>query len=124
MDYQGRSGYGNRPTALSELSLFAIFWRTHTVLSGKITTDAGMHVITEKRIWEAIERWPGSAGALDAWYRLIKALQPRNFAALKAVFPALDKVGGFHVFDIGGNKIRLIAVVHYLPQRLYIIKHS
>ncbi len=79
-----------------------------------------MHVITEKRIWEATERWPRSAGALDAWYRLIKVLKPRDFAALKAVFPALDKVGEFHVFDVGGNKIRLIAVVHYSTQRLYI----
>lgn len=79
-----------------------------------------MHVITEKRIWEAIERWPRSSAALDSWYRLIKALKPRDFAALKAVFPALDKVSGFHVFDIGGDKIRLIALVHYPTHRLYI----
>jgi mRNA interferase HigB len=81
-----------------------------------------MHVIAEKRIWEAIDRWPRAARALDAWYRLIKALAPRDYAELKGVFPALDKVGEFHVFDIGGNKIRLIAVVLYPGQRLY-IKH-
>lgn len=81
-----------------------------------------MHVITEKRIWEAIEHWPRAATALDAWYRLIKGLRPRDFAGLKAAFPPLDKVGRFYVFDIGGNKIRLIAVVHFSTQRLY-IKH-
>ena len=81
-----------------------------------------MHVITEKRIWEAKEKWALSASALDAWYRLVKTCRPKDFAAMKAIFPATDKVGSFHVFDIGGNKLRLIAVVHYNAQRLY-IKH-
>ncbi|AMW86274.1 hypothetical protein AK972_5474 [Pseudomonas yamanorum] len=36
------------------------------------------------------------------------------------MFPATDKVGQFHVFDIGGNKLRLIAFVHYQVQRIYI----
>lgn len=81
-----------------------------------------MHVITVRRIWEAKAQWPRSAAALDAWYRLIKAAKPTDFAALKRIFPATDKVGAMHVFDIGGNKVRLIAVVHYTSQRLY-IKH-
>ncbi|WP_300627140.1 type II toxin-antitoxin system HigB family toxin [Pseudomonas sp.] len=32
----------------------------------------------------------------------------------------MDKVGGLHVFNIAGNKLRLIAVVCYQMQRLYI----
>ncbi|AKJ97578.1 hypothetical protein PHLH5_04470 [Pseudomonas sp. Cab53] len=79
-----------------------------------------MHVITEKRIWEAKERWPHSASALDQWYRLIKRNNPIDFAAMKSIFPAIDKVGPLHVFDIGGNKLRLIAVVRYRARRLYI----
>lgn len=81
-----------------------------------------MHVKTEKRIWEAKEKWPRSSAALDAWYRVAKAIRPGDFAGMKATFPATDKVGVFHVFDIGGNKLRLIAIVHYKAQRLY-IKH-
>ena len=71
-----------------------------------------MHIITQKRIWEAKEKWPKAANALDAWYRLMKASAPKDFAAMKGIFPATDKVGPHHVFDIGGNKIRLIAIVH------------
>jgi len=41
---------------------------------------------------------------------------------MRAMLPSTDKVGKFHVFDIGGNKIRLIASVNYSGQRLY-IKH-
>ncbi|UUQ67141.1 type II toxin-antitoxin system HigB family toxin [Pseudomonas fuscovaginae UPB0736] len=81
-----------------------------------------MRVITEKRIREAKAKWPGAASALDAWCRRIKGSSPGSFSALKAIFPATDKVGSLHVFDIGGNKLRLIAGVHYGAQQLY-IKH-
>ena len=53
-------------------------------------------------------------------YRKAKGARPADFADMKALFPALDKVGRFHVFDIGGNKLRLIAIVRYGGQRLYI----
>lgn len=79
-----------------------------------------MHIITQKRIWEAKDRWPQTASALDAWYRLMRASEPSCFAEMKSLFPATDKVGGQHVFDIGGNKIRLIAVVHYRFKKIYI----
>jgi mRNA interferase HigB len=83
--------------------------------------DCGpMHIITQKRIWEAKARWPHAATALDTWYRLIKASEPADFASMKSVFPAVDKVGRHHVFDIGGNKLRLIAVVHYRFRKIYI----
>ena len=81
-----------------------------------------MRVISEKRIWEAKEKWPHSASALDEWYRRIKRNSPEDFASMKAIFSATDKVGQFHVFDIGGNKLRLIAFVGYQSQRIY-IKH-
>ena len=79
-----------------------------------------MHVITQKRIWEAKQKWPQAASALDAWYRLMKSSEPGSFAEMKALFPAIDKVGRQHIFAIGGNKIRLIAVVHYRFRKVYI----
>lgn len=79
-----------------------------------------MHIITAKRIRQAKEQWPQVARALDTWYRKAKGAKPADFADMKALFPALDKVGRFHVFDIGGNKLRLIAIVRYGGQRLYI----
>lgn len=79
-----------------------------------------MHVITQKRIWEAQEAFPESATALDAWYRIIKSASPTCFSEMKQLFPSVDKVGNCHVFDIGGNKIRLIAWVNYPTQQIYI----
>ena len=79
-----------------------------------------MHVITRARIIEAKNNWPQAETALDGWYRIMKANDPKDFAEMKLLFPAVDKVGKLHVFDIGGNKIRLIAVVMYQAKRVYI----
>lgn len=79
-----------------------------------------MHAITQKRIWEAKAKCPHSATALDAWYHLMSRVEPRDFAAMKQLFPGVDKVGNKHVFDIGGNKLRLIASADYVFKKIYI----
>lgn len=79
-----------------------------------------MHVITHARIVAAQDKHPDSAGALDHWYRIVKRAAWRNFAEIKGCFPATDKVGDKYVFDIGGNKLRLIAAIHFNTGRLYV----
>lgn len=79
-----------------------------------------MHIITQQRIWEAKKKYPDIAIALDGWYRVIKKNQFNNFAELKRSFNTIDKVGDFYVFDIGGNKLRLIANIHFKRQKIYI----
>ena len=43
-----------------------------------------------------------------------------SFAHLRQVFRSVDKVGKFTVFDIGGNKFRLIVAIHYNRKKVYI----
>jgi len=43
-----------------------------------------------------------------------------QWAELKTAFNAIDKVGELRVFDIGGNKYRLIACIRFEKQILYI----
>lgn len=79
-----------------------------------------MHVITQSRIWAAKAKYPDAASALDGWYRVIKKNQFNNFAELKRSFNSVDKIGSVFVFDIGGNKIRLIATIHFQRKKVYI----
>jgi len=79
-----------------------------------------MHIITQKRIWEAQKHYPESASALEGWYRIIKNNTFKNYAELKKCFNAIDKVGEQYVFDIGGNKLRLIAYIHFNRGKVYI----
>lgn len=79
-----------------------------------------MHVITQKRIWEAKEKYGECASALDGWYRVIKNNSYNNYAELKRSFNSVDKVNDHYVFNIGGNKLRLITYIHFLRQKVYI----
>lgn len=79
-----------------------------------------MHVITQQRIWEAKKKYPEVVSALDGWYRVIKRNRFANFSELKKSFNNIDKVGSLYVFDIGGNKLKLIANIHFDRQKIYI----
>jgi mRNA interferase HigB len=43
-----------------------------------------------------------------------------SFEQLREVFPHADQVGESTVFNIAGNKVRLIAAVHYNTNKIYI----
>jgi mRNA interferase HigB len=43
-----------------------------------------------------------------------------TWAALKAAFNTVDKVGDLVVFNVGGNKYRLIAHIRFEKQIVYI----
>ncbi len=79
-----------------------------------------MRIITRKRLNEFAEQQPESTSALAHWYRAMKQRNFTSFADLRTVFPAADQVGKLTVFNIGGNKVRLIAALHYNRQRVYI----
>lgn len=79
-----------------------------------------MHIITRTRIVDFANKHPDCATALNSWYRIIKHSTISNFAELRSIFPSADQVEGLTVFNIGGNKARLIAAIHYNTQKLYI----
>lgn len=67
---------------------------------------------------------PGRGGAeqpLKAWVKIVEAAQWTKPTDIKAMFRSADILGGGRViFDIGGNKYRLVAAVHYRGQRIYV----
>ena len=79
-----------------------------------------MHVITRKRLNEFAEKHPDMRSALANWYRLMKRETFRSFAHLRETFPSADLVGKLTVFNIGGNKARLIAALHFNRGKVYI----
>jgi len=79
-----------------------------------------MHIITRKRLNEFAEKHPDTKTSLEHWYRLMKRGRFRAFVELRTDFPHADQVGKLTVFNIGGNKARLIAAIHYNRQQVYI----
>jgi mRNA interferase HigB len=72
-----------------------------------------MHVISKRPLRGFWTLHPDAQGPLRAWYQAARREDWRNFADLRARFPQADQVGRFTVFNLGGNKYRLIAVIHY-----------
>lgn len=79
-----------------------------------------MHVITRRRLREFAAKHRDAAEPLGVWYAVISKTDFKSFADLKRAFGSADKVGKFTVFDIGGNKYRLIAAIHYNRRKAYI----
>lgn len=79
-----------------------------------------VHVITRKRLNEFAEKYPETGGALAQWYRLMKEHDFSGFVALRSVFASADQIGKLTVFNIGGNKVRLITAIHYNRKKVYI----
>ncbi len=79
-----------------------------------------MHVITRKRLNEFAKSHPDTRKALAQWYKLMKKSEFASFVELRALFPSADQVGKLTVFNIGGNKVRLIAAIHYNRKKVYI----
>lgn len=81
-----------------------------------------MHIITRRRLLEFGTNHPDAEEFLDRWYRIVKRTNLESFSDLRKTFPSADQVGKLTVFNIGGNKYRLIAFTVYEKKRIYIRK--
>lgn len=79
-----------------------------------------MHVISRVRLKEFWEKHPNVETSLRLWYKLTSLAQWQNFVELRLVFPSADQVENLTVFNIGGNKYRLITLVDYEYQKVFI----
>ena len=81
-----------------------------------------MRVISNKALFDFAATHPEAETSLQAWRKIIEAANFNNFADLKRAFNATDKVGDVYVFNIGGNKYRLIAAIHF-NRKMVSIRH-
>lgn len=79
-----------------------------------------MRVISRRALREFWDKHPQAKEPLSAWFRVVSQSRFSDFNAVKATFGAADYVAPFTVFDVGGNKFRIIAALHYNRQRAYI----
>ncbi|MCI0519133.1 MAG: type II toxin-antitoxin system HigB family toxin [Chloroflexi bacterium] len=79
-----------------------------------------MHIISRKALSTFWEKYPDSETALLHWYKIIKHTEFENFAHLREVFPSADIVEQWIVFNIGGNKYRLVTSIHFQRGKVYV----
>jgi len=79
-----------------------------------------MHIITRKRLNEFAEKHPDAKSALQHWHKQAKTNDFKSFTDLRKTLGSADQVSNLTVFNIGGNKARLIAAIHYNRRTIYI----
>lgn len=80
-----------------------------------------MRIISRKALREFWEINSNAEHPLEDWFRITKHACWANLAETRYDFPHADPVGDCTVFNIGGNKFRLVAKIRYNRQRVYII---
>lgn len=63
---------------------------------------------------------PEDKSTLEDWFRKASHTEAATFSALRETFGAADYVDGYTIFDVGGNRYRIAAVIHYDRQRIYV----
>ena len=79
-----------------------------------------MHVISKKALAAFWRLHPDAEQLLRDWFRLMEQNDFTDFASLRAIFASADLVGKVTVFNIGGNKYRLIVKINYPYRVVYI----
>lgn len=79
-----------------------------------------MHVIAKPVLVAFWKKHPDAEGPLRAWHLLMEREVFTDFNDVRRIFASADYVGGLTVFNIGGNKYRLVASIHYNRRKVYI----
>ena len=79
-----------------------------------------MRVVSRRRLREFWEHQARAEVSLRAWYKVVKTVRWRDFREVRQTFPSADQVGRLVVFNIAGNRYRLVAKVDYWSQKVFI----
>ena len=79
-----------------------------------------MRLISNEALRDLAGAHADAEAPLQGWRRIVERGVFANYAELKRAFNSVDKAGDYFVFNIAGNKIRLIAAIHFNTQILYV----
>jgi mRNA interferase HigB len=87
-----------------------------------------MHVIAKSALTSFWERQPAGSSrttakaAMMTWYTTASNASWKDFNDLKQTFSAADYVAdGKVIFDVGGNKYRIVGLIGYRTQRIFVL---
>jgi mRNA interferase HigB len=111
-----------------ELSQFAKYPPSNNHCLPEVA-EIKVRVISKKTLrlfWEDPKTPSDARTLLIAWYKVLILAIWHNFSELRQTFNSADQVGDCVVFNVGGNKYRVIGRVRYtsgsLPGVVYILK--
>ena len=79
-----------------------------------------MWVVSQRKLKDFWKIHPDAEMPLSVWYQFAKSAEWKSLQDIVADCPSTDQVGSCFVFDIGGNKYRLIATLSKGRKKIYI----
>lgn len=79
-----------------------------------------MRLVHWGRAKEFIQRYPQAKSPLVHLRDTLKNARWKSFADINRFFNSADQVGEYTIFDLGGNKFRLVAIVIFEKGAVYV----
>jgi len=79
-----------------------------------------MRILSQRGLRDFWQKQPNAEKPLRYWYDVTRKASWDSFSDVRSDFRAADVVGICVVFDIGGNKYRLITKIDYKYKTVYI----
>lgn len=101
------------------LYLKSFVYRNYIPIFGIYLTK--MRIVTFKRIQDFCDRQPDVAVALQVWYQKTSKAEWHTLTDIRRMFNSADYVGNNrYVFNIKGNHYRLVTIIIFASQKIYI----
>jgi mRNA interferase HigB len=78
-----------------------------------------MHLIAISRLREAAAKFSDIATQIEDWNEIVKVVTRQNLTEVQQTYASAEAVGNFTVFNIKGNRYRLIVSINYSRQLVY-----
>lgn len=80
-----------------------------------------MHIVSHKKLFDCYLLHNDAEIALQQWYKTASVAKWKCFADIKKDYNSVDSVGNQrYVFNIKGNKYRLVVVIQFVHEYIYI----
>ena len=80
-----------------------------------------MHVISRKKLREAWTTYPEIEEPLRAWIKVAEKATWSRFSDVRSTFKNADQVRKYFVFNILGNRYRLLCYMSFEKGKVYIL---
>lgn len=79
-----------------------------------------MRVISKRGLWLKAAKFADAMSALRVWLVTAESAEWSSLQDIRQSFPATDLVGHLAIFNVKGNRYRLIVRMEFQSRRIYI----
>jgi mRNA interferase HigB len=78
-----------------------------------------MHLIAISRLRTAASKYPDAGNQIEDWDMIVKSATWQSLVEVQQTYSSAEAVGNFTVFNVKGNRYRLIVSIDYQKQIVY-----